>query len=48
MDATEYERLKRLERLEAPTFNDHLLAIPSKPNDAVEALVAELRDLDLG
>ena len=29
VDAGEYARLKQLERLEAPTFNEHLLALPA-------------------
>lgn len=29
VDAAEYARLKQLERLEAPRFTDHLLAMPA-------------------
>jgi antitoxin Phd len=29
ISADEYERLQRLERLKAPTFADHLLAMPT-------------------
>jgi prevent-host-death family protein len=46
VDVTEYERLKKLEQLEAPPFNEHLLAIPAQDGRA-EALVGELRDTDV-
>lgn len=43
MAADEYERLRKVERLKAPTFKDHLLALPT--DDGVFArLPAKLRD----
>lgn len=41
--ADEYARLKRLERLRAPSFTDHLLAMP-KDDGSFERLESELRD----
>jgi len=42
MAAEEYERLRQLERLKAPTFVDHLLAIP-KDDGEFERLTARPR-----
>jgi len=41
--ANEYERLRHLERLTAPSFADHLLAIPTD-DDHFERLEGRLRD----
>ncbi len=41
--AEEYERLRQLERLKAPTFADHLLAMP-KDDGEFERLRARPRD----
>ena len=41
--ANEYERLRHLERLTAPSFADHLLAIPTDDDD-FERLEGRLRD----
>lgn len=41
--AEEYERLRQLERLKAPTFNEHLLSMP-KDDGEFERLTAEPRD----
>lgn len=43
--AEEYARLQRLERLKAPRFSDHLLAMPAD-DGAFERLKGELRDRD--
>ena len=45
VDVAEYARLRHLERLKAPTFADHLLAMPSD-GGSFDRLVAELRDTD--
>jgi prevent-host-death family protein len=42
VDATEYARLKKLARLRAPRFADHLLAMPAD-DGAFERLEGELR-----
>jgi antitoxin Phd len=42
--ADEYERLRQLERLKAPTFAEHLLAMPTD-DDEFERLPGRLRDL---
>jgi antitoxin Phd len=44
--ADEYERLRHIERIKAPTFSDHLLAIPAD-DGAFERLDARLRDIEL-
>jgi antitoxin Phd len=41
--ADEYERLRQLEQLNAPTFAEHLLAMP-KDDDEFERLPGHLRD----
>jgi antitoxin Phd len=43
LDAAEYERLKQLERLEAPPFAEHLLAFPSD-DGGFERLKGDLRE----
>ena len=43
MAAEEYERLRRLERLKAPSFAEHLLAIP-KDDGEFARLTVEPRD----
>lgn len=43
--ADEYARLRRLERLTAPTFIDHLLAMPTD-DGAFDRLVGTLRETD--
>jgi antitoxin Phd len=43
--ADEYERLRKLEHLRAPTFPEMLLAMPQGgDDDAFERLVARMRD----
>ena len=42
LDAQEYARLKQLEKLEAPSFNEHLLALPAD-DGAFERLSGRLR-----
>lgn len=46
VSAEEYERLERLSRLNAPSFADMLLAIPTGGDD-FERLKARLRDIEL-
>jgi prevent-host-death family protein len=46
VDAEQYERLRRLEKLTAPSFIDHLLAMPQDDGE-FERLDFELRDPDL-
>ena len=43
--ADEYERLRQLERLKAPTFTEHLLAMP-KDDGEFERLRVRLRDTE--
>jgi len=43
MAAEEYERLRQLERLKAPSFADHLLSMP-RDDGEFERLAAEPRD----
>jgi prevent-host-death family protein len=43
LSATEYERLRKLERLKAPTFSELLLAMPAGGEDAGR-LDARLRE----
>ncbi len=45
VDAAEYARLRHLERLKAPSFADHLLAMPSD-GGSFDRLAAALRDAD--
>jgi antitoxin Phd len=44
VDADEYERLRLLERAKAPSFKDHLLAIPRGGED-FERVEIEFRDI---
>lgn len=46
VSAEEYQRLHRLDRLQAPSFVDLLLAIPQGGED-IERLDAEPRDVEL-
>jgi antitoxin Phd len=46
VDVAEYERLRRLERAQAPSFVDMLLAIPQDDGEFPRADV-RLRDVDL-
>jgi len=43
--AAEYERLRHLERLKAPSFTDHLLAMPTD-DGAFDRLEGTLRETD--
>ena len=43
MAATEYERLRRLERLTVPSFVDHLLAMPAD-DEPFERIDSDLRE----
>ena len=43
--AAEYERLRHLERLRAPSFTDHLLAMPTD-DGAFDRLEGTLRETD--
>jgi antitoxin Phd len=44
--ADEYERLRRLEQLKAPTFAEHLLAMPTD-DDEFERLPGRLHDVNI-
>jgi len=44
--ADEYERLRQLEQLKAPTFAEHLLAMPTDDDD-LERLSGRLRDVEV-
>jgi antitoxin Phd len=46
MDAVEYERLRHLERAQAPSFADVLLAMPQDNGEFLRGNV-RMRDLDL-
>ena len=46
VEAAEYARLKHLEKLEAPGFTGHLLAMPTD-NGSFERLGGDLRKTDL-
>jgi antitoxin Phd len=46
MEAEEYKRLRRLERLKAPTFAEHLLAMPNDEGE-FERLGGRLREPSL-
>jgi len=46
VDAVEYERLRRLERAQAPSFAEVLLAMPQHTGE-FPCLTVRLRDLDL-
>jgi len=46
VDVAEYERLRRLERAQAPSFIDMLLAIPQDDGEFPHVDV-QMRDLDL-
>ena len=43
IDAADYERLRQLERAQAPSFKDHLLAMPCD-DGAFERMDSELRE----
>jgi antitoxin Phd len=45
VDVAEYERLRRLERAQAPSFADMLLAIPQDDGE-FERVDVHMRDLD--
>lgn len=45
VDAEQYERLRQLEKLKAPSFVDHLLAMP-KDDGEFERFDLDLRDVD--
>jgi prevent-host-death family protein len=45
LSAEEYERLRRLEKLKAPTFTEHLLAMP-RDDGEFERLDVRLRDVE--
>lgn len=51
LSAEEYQRLRRLEAMQAPSFREHLLAIPSNDDSAevrdFERIDVSLRDVDL-
>lgn len=44
VDANDYERLRKLEKAKAPSFKDHLLAIPRGGGD-FERVELEFRDV---
>ena len=46
IDATEYERLRLLEHAQAPSFADHLLAMP-RDDGAFRRMEGELRETEL-
>jgi prevent-host-death family protein len=46
MATEEYERLRQLERLKAPTFGDHLLSMP-RDDGEFERLTAQPREVDV-
>jgi antitoxin Phd len=46
ISAEQYERLREIERVQAPSFSQWLLAMPTD-DEAFEPLDAELRDTDL-
>ena len=46
VDAADYERLRQLERAQAPSFKDHLLAMP-RDDGAFERMDGELREVEL-
>jgi antitoxin Phd len=43
VDAADFERLRQLERAQAPSFKDHLLAMP-RDDGTFERMDSELRD----
>ena len=45
IDAEDYERLRQLEKAKAPSFKDHLLAIPRGGKD-FERVEIEFRDIE--
>ena len=51
LSAEEYQRLRRLEAMQAPTFKEHLLAIPTtdSPSDDgdFKRMGVSLRDLEM-
>jgi prevent-host-death family protein len=46
VDAADYERLRLLEHAQAPSFKDHLLAMP-RDDGAFERINTELREVEL-
>jgi len=46
VDAADYERLRQLERAQAPSFKDHLLAMPQDDGD-FERFDGGLRETEL-
>jgi prevent-host-death family protein len=46
VDAADYERLRQLERAQAPSFKDHLLAMP-RDDGSFERMDSELREVEL-
>ena len=47
LDVEEYQRLRQAEQAGAPTFIDHLLAIPKGgPDDLVDQAPVKLRDVE--
>jgi antitoxin Phd len=45
VNAEEYERLRKLEQAKAPSFKDHLLAMP-KDDGSFERMEVEFREVD--
>ncbi len=45
--AEEYERLRRLDQTQAPSFVDHLLAVPREPSPDENEARADLRPRDV-
>ena len=45
IDAADYERLRHFERAQAPSFKDHLLAMP-RDDGAFERMDSELREVE--
>lgn len=46
MDAADYDRLRQMERAQAPSFTEHLLAMP-RGDEAFERLEGALRETEL-
>ena len=46
IDAADFERLRQLERAQAPSFKDHLLAMP-RDDGVFERMDGELREVEL-
>jgi prevent-host-death family protein len=45
INAADYERLRQLERAQAPSFKDHLLAMP-RDDGAFERMDSELSEME--